>query len=207
MGQVIKKIFIIMLIIVAIGGVILVGKRYNELKNSGKLDNLFENNKSSNKDFGPLEYIEASSKEKENSTKKEEKNHKDDKQEVIEKVEENKKDDREFIVEEKNYEGYYNTFILDHVIYLYEGTQYANGMQELVDRLIQNVDDPLYSKPDIEFKNISGLSATEVDQNNFEKYKNVLNEFKQQIGNNTYDVSFEYAKVSNIINKIIITRK
>lgn len=202
MGQVIKKIFIILLVIAAIIGALFVGKRYKDLKESGKLAEVFKSSEKSDSDeFGPLEYIEAN---------KEDKDSKKDNSEVNEddkKVEENKKDDREFIVEEKDYEGYYNKFIFDNTILLYEGKQTGSATTELVNILIRNVDDPMYSKPTVELRNISGLSANEVNQNNFEQYKQVLNEFKNKIGKNTYEVFFEYAKFSSVVNKIIITRK
>ncbi len=198
MGQVIKKIFIMLVIIALICGAIFVGKRYKELKESGKLAQIFETNKSSNKDeFGPVEYVEASSNNDENINENESEDT----------VQENKKDDREFIVEEKDYEGYYNKFIFDNTILLYEGKQTGDATRELVDILIKNVDDPMYSKPTVELKNVGGLSSNVVNQNNFEQYKNVLNEFRNQIGNKSYEVSFEYAKFSSIVNKIIIIKK
>lgn len=204
MGQIIKKIFIMLLVIAAIFGAVVVGKRYKKLKEAGKLDKVFGiENSSVDGEFGPLEYLETS--KKDDTTSKKENN--EEKKEVEEVKEESKKDDREFIVEEKDYEGYYNKFVFDNTILLYEGNQIASATKELVDILIRNVDDPLYSKPTVELRNIAGLTASIVNQNDFEQYKKVLNEFKNKIGNNTYEVSFEYAKFSSAVNKVIITRK
>ena len=205
MGQVIKKVFMILLIIAAIFGAVLVAKRYEDLKDSGKLDKVFNNEKNSDDgEFGPLDYLEAKKDNNNNDSKNEMNEKKEESEEV---VQENKKDDREFIVEEKDYEGYYNKFIFDNTILLYEGNQTGNATRELVDILIKNVDDPMYSKPIVELRNIGGLSANVVNESNFDLYKQVLNQFKKQLGNNTYEVLFEYAKFSSVVNKIIITKK
>lgn len=197
MGHIIKNIFKILLVIAIIIGIGFIGYRYKELKDSGKLEDVFASNKSSNGELDSSTFADdTSSTSNSNNEENEE-----------EESSETKTDDRQFVVQEKNYEGYYNKFIFDNTLLLYEGDQTSSATIELVNRLIQNVDDSMYSKPTVELRNIGGLSANEVNQNNFEQYKQVLNEFKNVIGNSKYNISFEYAKFSSIVNKIIITKK
>lgn len=194
MGHIIKKILKILLIIVIICGLIFIAYRYKKLKNEGKLEEVFDSNGMLDKELDPSTFSDSNSSSNSNKNKSSENDEK------------SKTDDRQYIVEEKDYEGYYNKFIFDDVILLYEGNQNSTATLELVDRLIKNVDDPMYSKPTIEFKNIKGLSTNKIDQNDFEQYKKVLNEFKNIIGNSKYNISFEYAKFSSMVNKIIIEK-
>lgn len=194
MGHIIKKILKILLIIVIICGLIFVTYRYKKLKDEGKLEEVFASNGMLDKELDPSTFSDSNSSSNSNKNKSSENDEK------------SKTDDRQYIVEEKDYEGYYNKFIFDDVILLYEGNQNSTATLELVDRLIKNVDDPMYSKPTIEFKNIMGLSTNKIDQNDFEQYKKVLNEFKNIIGNSKYNISFEYAKFSSMVNKIIIEK-
>lgn len=194
MGHIIKKILKILLIIVIICGLIFMAYRYKKLKDEGKLEEVFASNGMLDKELDPSTFSDSNSSSNSNKNKSSENDEK------------SKTDDRQYIVEEKDYEGYYNKFIFDDVILLYEGNQNSTATLELVDRLIKNVDDPMYSKPTIEFKNIKGLSTNKIDQNDFEQYKKVLNEFKNIIGNSKYNISFEYAKFSSMVNKIIIEK-
>lgn len=197
MGHVIKNIFKILLVLAIICGIGFIGYRYKELKDAGKLDDVFTTNNNSNEEVGPSTFADASSNASSTSSQNED----------SEGNEETKTDDRQFVVQEKDYDGYYNKFIFDNTLLLYEGEQTSTATLEAVNRLIQNVDDPMYSKPTVELRNIGGLSANEINQNDFEQYKQVLNEFKNVMGNSKYNISFEYAKFSSMVNKIIITKK
>ncbi|MBQ7411216.1 MAG: hypothetical protein IJW20_07540 [Clostridia bacterium] len=197
MGHIIKNVLKILLVLAIICGLGFIAYRYKELKEAGKLEEVFASNSSSSGELDPSTFTDSSSSS--SSTSAEDNN--------SENNEETKTDDRQFVVEEKDYEGYYNKFIFDNTLLLYEGNQTSSATLELVNRLIQNVDDPMYSKPTVVLENIGGLSANEVNQNDFEQYKQVLNEFKNVIGNSKYNISFEYAKFSSMVNKIIITKK
>lgn len=196
MEHIIKNILKILLIIVIICGLSFIAYRYKKLKDEGKLEEVFASNSKLDENLDPSTFSDSNLNSNSNSNKNK----------VSENDEKSKTDDRQYIVEEKDYEGYYNKFIFDDVILLYEGNQNSTATLELVDRLIRNVDDSMYSKPTIEFKNITGLSTNKIDQNDFEQYKKVLNEFKSRIGNSKYNISFEYAKFSSMVNKIIIEK-
>lgn len=106
----------------------------------------------------------------------------------------------ESLIKNNNYDEYYNKFNFDNVILLYEGNQENARIKELLDRLIQNADDPLYTKPAV---NINGFN---IDSDNLENYKSDLRSVKNSLNSATYKVSFEYNKIKAIVNKIIITK-
>lgn len=194
MSHIIKKIFIIILLIAIICGTSFIVYRYKELKAEGKLDEVFASNKNDNGELDPSTFSDTSSTPKKTDESDSNK-------------EETKTDDRQFIVEEKNYDDYYNKFIFDNVLLLYEGEQSSEATREALDRLIRNADDPMYSKPAVILENIGGLSSNQVSEANLEEYKKVLSDFRSSLGNDTYNFSFEYAKFSTIVNKITITKK
>lgn len=112
----------------------------------------------------------------------------------------------ESLIKNNNYDEYYNKFNFDNVLLLYEGEQESSSTIEVLDRLIKNADDPLYTKPTVTFQNFNNLSNNEITENDLEEYKRVLNEAKNSLGNNKYIISFEYNKIKAIVNKIIITK-
>lgn len=112
----------------------------------------------------------------------------------------------ESLIKNNNYDEYYNKFNFDNVILLYEGNQESTTINELLDRLIKNADDPLYTKPTVNFPNNSNINTSDITSDDLELYKSRLNEAKNHLGNNTYTVSFEYNKFKAIVNKIIITK-
>ncbi len=115
------------------------------------------------------------------------------------------KSSQEFVVEEKNYDGYYNQFNFDNRLLLYEGKQISQGVKEALDILIEDADDPMYSKPIVVFENFN-LTTNEITANNLDEYKYVLNSAKNSIGNSTCTFKFEYNNLKTYVSKIIITK-
>ena len=98
MAHIIKKIFMILLIIAVICGISFVVYRYKELKDSGKLEEVFGQNKNTNGELDPSTFVDSNSSSKQNV-------------EDESSSEKSKTDDRQFVVQEKDYEGYYNKFV------------------------------------------------------------------------------------------------
>lgn len=189
------KTILIILVILALGGICY---RYQQLKSEGKIEKVFSINKipdyykseySSNVQDNQIEEnIEESNVEKNNS-------------QVTSDSEEST-----FIVEEKDYDGYYYKFNFDNRLLLYEGVQSSKATGEAIDVLISDVDDLMYSKPTVVFRNFRGLSTNEITANNLDEYKNVLNQAKRSLGSSNYTFSFEYGKFNARVDKIIITK-
>ena len=89
---------------------------------------------------------------------------------------------------------------------MYEGEQNSYAINQVLDRLIKNIDDPLYSKPMVSFRNFNNLSNSEIGPNNLKEYRNVLNEAKNSSQSGTFNVSFGYNNIKTIVNKIIIEK-
>ena len=89
---------------------------------------------------------------------------------------------------------------------MYEGEQNSYAINQVLDRLIKNIDDPLYSKPMVSFRNFNNLSNSEIGPNNLEEYRNVLNEAKNSSQAGTFNVSVGYNNIKTIVNKIIIEK-
>ena len=192
----IKKVFKTIVIIILILGLTFCGYRYYTLKKEGKLDKIIKKEKSN------TEYLDSYGMNKEGSVQ----NHDMTKVEKDEKAEGNDSEESTFVVERKDYDGYYNKFVLDNTILLYEGYQINQGTNELLDILIRNADDTLYSKPDVVLKNF-GLAQNTVTAADLENYKSVLKQAKNALGKSGSEVSFEYNAVKTMVNKIIITKK
>lgn len=104
--------------------------------------------------------------------------------------------------------GEYNAFIVDDRILLYEGEVKGNFVKSLLGVLIEDIDIDTYSKVDVGFKNVNGLSASEISYSNLDLYKNVLNQAINNIDlNGEYVVSYEYTNTKTNIEKVIIEMK
>ena len=94
---------------------------------------------------------------------------------------------------------------------LFEGEQKGNRIIDLLDKLIKNADDDLYTNTKVTIRNINSSSETieyfyNVD--NKEEYKSKLNNVKNFINSdNNYIVSFGYSKYKSHVNEIIIEKK
>ena len=72
-------------------------------------------------------------------------------------------------------------------------------MTRLIDVLIEDIDNQMYSKVDV---NING---TEISYENEENYTNVLKDFRNSISaNGKYFVEFEYSTLNAVVDKVII---
>lgn len=112
-----------------------------------------------------------------------------------------------FFTEKQNYDDYYNKFNFDNFILLYEGDQHAQESIVLINRLIADADDPLYSKPRLDFVNFNGLTTTKVGPEDLEMYKQVLNQAKADIRGSDCNFTFGYAALNSVVNHITITKK
>ena len=119
---------------------------------------------------------------------------------------ENASSDSNFFTEKQNYDDYYNKFNFDNFFLLYEGEQHAQETIIVINRLIKNIDDTLYSKPDVVLNNF-GLSQNTVTAADLENYKAVLKQAKSALGASGSNVSFEYNALKTMANKVIITKK
>ena len=109
-----------------------------------------------------------------------------------EKDKDNKKE-----IESEEFE--YNPFTFDDRILLYEGNIDAEAMTRLINVLIEDIDNQMYSKVDV---NING---TEISYENEENYTNVLKDFRNSISaNGKYFVEFEYSTLNAVVDKVII---
>ncbi len=109
-----------------------------------------------------------------------------------EKDKDNKKE-----IESEEFE--YNPFTFDDRILLYEGNVDAESMTRLIDVLIEDIDNQMYSKVDV---NINGI---EISYENEENYTNVLKDFRNSISaNGKYFVEFEYSTLNAVVDKVII---
>lgn len=169
--------------------------RYYVLKKEGKLEDVFAKTETNQNDYN-LQLENAQNSSNTNKSFQEDEN-KEEKQESS--------NSEKFVVEEKNYDNYYNQFNLDNRILLYEGSQISEGAKEAFNILIEDADDPMYSKPTVVFKNFN-LTTNEITANNLDEYKYVLNSAKNSIGNSSCTFSFEYNKLKTYVNKIIITK-
>lgn len=168
--------------------------RYYVLKKSGKLDEVFAKSETKQNIYN-LKYEDT---EKNSDTKKSSKE-----DENKEKQESSNKD--KFVVEEKNYDDYYNQFNFDNRLWLYEGKQINEATKEVFDILIEDADNPMYSKPTVVFENFN-LTTNQITANNLDEYKYVLNSAKNSLGDRGCIISFEYNNLKTYINKIIITQ-
>lgn len=191
--KVIKALFIILIIFL----LVFVIRRFQRLYSEGKFDEALSKNKK-------IVYVNSTvsyENEKDNNSK-------DNYSDSEESQKKNSDSSSSTLQLETPTDEYYNKFNFDNVLLLYEGEQISNATIAALDRLIQDADDSLYRKPKVEFKNFSRLSKNEITPDDIEEYKNVLNEAKNVIQENSiYIFSFEYNKFNSIVDKIIITKK
>lgn len=111
--------------------------------------------------------------------------------------EKDKDKDNKKEIESEEFE--YNPFTFDDRILLYEGNVDAEAMTRLINVLIEDIDNQMYSKVDV---NING---TEISYENEENYTNVLKDFRNSISaNGKYFVEFEYSTLNAVVDKVII---
>ena len=192
----IKKILKNSLILLIITLVAFSLYRYYVLKKEGKLDEVFAKTETKNQNDYNLQLQNTANSSNTNKSSQEE--NKDEKQESS--------NSEKFVVEEKNYDNYYNQFNFDNRLLLYEGKQISQSAEEAFNILIEDADDPMYSKPTVVFENFN-LTTNEITSNNLDEYKYVLNSAKNSIGNSSCTFYFEYNKLKTYVNKIIITKK
>lgn len=171
-----------------------IGFRYNKLKNDGTLDDVLKLSGTKQ----DTEYVKGELADPYKAS-----NSDDSKNEKVE----SNSSKNSFFTEEKNYDDYYNKFNFDNFILIYEGEQKAQETIILMNRLIQDADDPLYSKPMVEFVNFNGLATTSIGPADLEEYKLVLNQAKADVKGSSCNIEFGYTKLNAIVNKITITKK
>ena len=168
-----------------------IGFRYNKLKKDGSLDDIWNMSKTKQ----DVTYVEGELADPYRVSNS------DDSSNV------SSSSDSNFFTEKQNYDDYYNKFNFDNFILMYEGEQIAQNVIVLMNRLIQDADDPLYSKPMIEFVNFNGLATTSIGPADLEEYKLVLNQAKADVKGSKCNIEFGYAKLNSIVNRITITKK
>lgn len=101
-----------------------------------------------------------------------------------------------------------SAFTLDDRILLYEGNQNSKFIKYLIDILIEDMDNKLYSKVDVRIENIDDSVNGDIKfENDKDRYSQVLHKLKEVISNDSnYNVKFEYNTIKTIVNKVIITK-
>lgn len=168
-----------------------IGFRYNKLKKDGSLDDIWNMSKTKQ----DVTYVEGELADPYRVSNS------DDSSNV------SSSSDSNIFTEKQNYDDYYNKFNFDNFILMYEGEQIAQDVIVLMNRLIQDADDPLYSKPMVEFVNFNGLATTSIGPADLEEYKLVLNQAKADVKGSKCNIEFGYAKLNSIVNRITITKK
>lgn len=168
-----------------------IGFRYNKLKKDGSLDDIWNMSKTKQ----DVTYVEGELADPYRVSNS------DDSSNV------SSSSDSNIFTEKQNYDDYYNKFNFDNFILMYEGEQIAQNVIVLMNRLIQDADDPLYSKPMVEFVNFNGLATTSIGPADLEEYKLVLNQAKADVKGSKCNIEFGYAKLNSIVNRITITKK
>ena len=110
----------------------------------------------------------------------------------------------------ENIDEQYNTYNFDDSLLLYEGINDGDRIISLLNRLIRNADDKLYTNTSVTIKNFGSLDK-KIDysykENNIDEYKNSLIEIRNNIvENEKYVVSFGYNKYKTHVNEIIIEK-
>ena len=94
----------------------------------------------------------------------------------------------------------------DLSILLYEGEKEGKEVRKMLDRVISNADDNLYSNTSVTFNNYSASYSYELD--NKDEYKAELENIKNNISDGLkYNISFNYTKLKSHVNEIIIEQK
>lgn len=168
-----------------------IGFRYNKLKKDGSLDDIWNMSKTKQE----VTYVEGELADPYRVSNS------DDSSNV------SSSSDSNIFTEKQNYDDYYNKFNFDNFILMYEGEQIAQDVIVLMNRLIQDADDPLYSKPMVEFVNFNGLATTSIGPADLEEYKLVLNQAKADVKGSKCNIEFGYTKLNSIVNRITITKK
>ena len=95
----------------------------------------------------------------------------------------------------------YSPFNLDDVILLYEGKQKGTRVKGLLDRLIENTNQTLYS-----YVKVTAFGTSIVFEN-ADIYVAELNSLKSSIDDNSfYNISFGYNATSTVANEVIIEK-
>ena len=190
----IKKFLKACLTLLIIALVVFSVYRYYLLKKEGKLKDVFAKTEINQDDYNlKVENTKNNTDSKKSSKEDEDK----EKQETT--------NGDKFVVEEKNYDGYYNQFNFDNRLLLYEGKQISEATKEAFNILIEDANDPMYSKPVVVFENFN-LTTKQITANNLDEYKYVLNAAKNSVGNGSCTFTFEYNNLKTYVNKIIITK-
>ena len=190
----IKKFLKACLTLLIIALVVFSVSRYYLLKKERKLKDVFAKTEINQDDYNlKVENTKNNSDSKKSSKEDEDK----EKQETT--------NGDKFVVEEKNYDGYYNQFNFDNRLLLYEGKQISEATKEAFNILIEDANDPMYSKPVVVFENFN-LTTKQITANNLDEYKYVLNAAKNSVGNGSCTFTFEYNNLKTYVNKIIITK-
>lgn len=190
----IKKFLKACLTLLIIALVVFSVYRYYVLKKEGKLKDVFAKTEINQDDYNlKVENTKTNTDSKKSSKEDENKE-----------TQETTNGDK-FVVEEKNYDGYYNQFNFDNRLLLYEGKQISEATKEAFNILIEDANDPMYSKPVVVFENFN-LTTKQITANNLDEYKYVLNAAKNSVGNGSCTFTFEYNNLKTYVNKIIITK-
>lgn len=95
----------------------------------------------------------------------------------------------------------YSPFNLDDVILLYEGKQKGTSVKSLLDRLIENTNQTLYS-----YVKVTAFGNTTVFES-ADTYVAELNSLKSSINDNSfYNISFGYNATRTVANEVIIEK-
>lgn len=100
----------------------------------------------------------------------------------------------------------YNAYNFDDAILLYEGEQTKSGVEVVLNKLIENANGEFFSRPSVETRNFESQNK-EVVYTNKEAYKTELQDIKNSLSEENYEISFGYNFLHTAVNKIIITKK
>ena len=101
----------------------------------------------------------------------------------------------------------FNQYNFDDRILLYEGEQLGGAVNNLIDLLIKNTEDSMFSRPNVTLYN-GDMGEIQVLYSDVYKYVDDLNEVKSMIfGGKRYEISFGYGPLHAVVNEIIITKK
>ena len=100
----------------------------------------------------------------------------------------------------------YEPFYFDDNLLLYGGKQNGNMVVSMIDRIIEDTDQELFSHVDVTIKNFGGLDG-KITFTSKEEYVSRLTEIKNSINNSgKYNVSYGYSKYGAYANEVIIEK-
>lgn len=197
--KIIKKIlFAIIILLVLFGGIFLADKLLNVLKDNYKSDNqdrtsffrLFNKEDEKNENSDDKSFINSifSMPYSNTGTNPEQ--------------EQTSNTSSEKIVIDADYDPFY----FDDNLLLYEGKQNGNMVRSMINRLIDNTNQELFSYVDVTIKNFGSLDG-KISFTNKEDYVSRLMSVRNSIEDNgKYNISYGYSKYKTHVNEVIIEK-